>query len=99
MDYLRLKRCLVFKHHSTGFTMKNGEARAFKYGDKGIADIIGCFPNGRFLAVEVKLPGNKPTPEQLEFLDTVHQKNGIGIVATSLEDVMRLFPEDLTQLP
>jgi hypothetical protein len=30
------------------------------------------------LAKEVKLPGKKPTPGQLEFLDTVHQKRASG---------------------
>jgi hypothetical protein len=32
---------------------------------RGGSDIIGCIPKtGRFLAVEVKRPGNNPTAEQ-----------------------------------
>lgn len=89
IDYLRLKRCLVFKHHSTGFTMKDGEARAFRYGDKGIADIIGCLPSGRFLAVEVKRPGKEPTPEQDQFLLEVNSRGGLGIVAHSIDDITK----------
>jgi hypothetical protein len=42
----------------------------------GIGDIIGCSPTGRFIAIEVKVKGNEPTPEQLEFLDAVHRNYG-----------------------
>jgi len=87
LDYLRLKKCLVFKHHSTGFTMKDGEARAFRYGMKGVSDIIGCLPSGRFLAIEVKRPGKKPSPDQDEFLKQVVMHGGLGFVATSIDDV------------
>jgi len=91
IDYLRLKKCLVFKHHSTGFTMKDGEARAFRYGDKGIADIIGCLPSGRFLAIEVKRPGGKMTPEQDKFLLEVNLHGGLGLLATSIDDVSKFI--------
>jgi hypothetical protein len=59
--------------------------------ERGISDIIGCLPNGRFQSIEVKKKGNKPSSEQLEFLDQVHRANGIGIVAYSLDEMMKLL--------
>jgi hypothetical protein len=37
------------------------------YGTKGGADILGCI-NGRHFELEVKQPGNKPTPLQVRWL-------------------------------
>jgi hypothetical protein len=42
---------------------------------------------GRFLAIEVKRPGGKPTPEQLQFIDTINQAGGLAFVAHSIEEV------------
>jgi hypothetical protein len=42
-------------------------------------------------AVAEVAEGNRPSPDQLEFLDRVHQNNGIGFVAYSLDDVMRVL--------
>ena len=89
IDYLRLKKYVVFKHHSTGFTVRKGKTVAFKYGEKGVADIIACSPRGTFVAIEVKKPGSKPSPEQTEFLERIIQTEmGISILAHSLDDVI-----------
>ena len=53
---------------------------------KGVADIIGCY-QGRFLAIEVKRPGRKPTPAQERFISEVAKANGIAFVAHSVEEV------------
>jgi hypothetical protein len=42
---------------------------------------------GRFLAIEVKRPGNKPTPEQQQFIDTINEAGGLAFVARSVEEV------------
>jgi len=86
IDYLRLKKYVVFKHHSTGFTVRDGKTAAFRYGDKGIADVIACSPNGRFIAIEVKKKTGKASPEQLEFLERVRANGGIAILARNGSD-------------
>jgi hypothetical protein len=87
-----IKHCLVFKHRNVGvFKKSTGSYIPLPAEDRGTADIIGCIPTGRFIAIESKVKGNKLTPEQLGFLDRVHRANGIGIVATSIDDVMRLL--------
>ena len=55
---------------------------------KGIADILGVY-KGRFLAIEVKRPGLKPTADQQAFIDNVNEAGGIGFVAWFPEDVIK----------
>ena len=89
IDYLRLKKYVVFKHHSTGFTSKGGEIRTFKYGDKGISDLIACTPEGRFCAIEVKRKkGGKVSDDQKYFIEQVKANGGIAFVAYSIDDVI-----------
>ena len=88
-DFLKLKGWIVFKHRNVGiYKQSTRKYIPLAFGEKGISDIIGCSPEGRFGAIEVKKKGGKPSPEQLEFLERVRQKGGIGILAYSLDDVM-----------
>jgi len=59
---------------------------------KGISDIIALW-SGRGVAIEVKTPGKKPTPEQVEFLRRWKESGGIAILAYSLDDVMKGLEE------
>ena len=88
LDYLRIKKFVVFKHNSTQFGVRDGKGFAFSSADKGVSDIIACSKSGRFVAIEVKKPGGKATPEQVEFISRVKLNGGIGIFAYSLDDVM-----------
>ena len=85
LEYLALMKIKAWRQN-TGAT-KIGD-RYIRFGKKGISDILGILPSGKFLAVEVKREGNKPTPEQQEFIDDINRNNGLAFVATSLEDVM-----------
>lgn len=67
---------------------KGGKDRWFKAGFKGCSDIVGIW-EGKFLAIEVKVGKKyKPTKEQLDFLYEVNRREGIGILAYSLDDVL-----------
>jgi len=90
LDYLHLKKYLVFKHRNVGiFKQDTGKYIPLAAGEKGISDIIGCTLEGKFLAIEVKMPGKKPTEDQLLFLASVQAHNGISLVAWSLDDVIK----------
>ena len=64
----------------------------------GVSDIIGAMPNGRIIAIEVKLPGWRPPKEetkaykhylrQRNFLENIRRSNGIAFFATSVEEVI-----------
>lgn len=56
----------------------------------GSADLIGIC-NGRFVAIEVKLPGQKPRPDQVQFLEHVKKMGGIAGVATSPEEAIAIL--------
>ena len=63
------------------------------YGRSGIPDIICCV-NGRFLAIECKAGGNKPTPLQIREIGIIRRAGGVAIVANEtnyglLRDVVR----------
>jgi hypothetical protein len=51
------------------------------FGKKGSADILGCLPGGRFLAVEVKAPDGRLSAEQREFLENIRGLGGLAITA------------------
>jgi hypothetical protein len=88
LEYLRIKKYVPFKHNSTQFGIRNGQRFAFANGEKGISDIIACSPTGGFVAIEVKKPGGKASPEQLDFIERIKATGAIALVAYSLEDVL-----------
>ena len=42
----------------------------------------------RFLAIELKQPGKKPTEDQMRFLDTINRDGGVGFWADNLATVI-----------
>ena len=56
------------------------------YAKAGVSDIIACI-KGRFVAIEVKRPGKKPTQLQENFIKAVNTVGGLGFWADNLEDV------------
>ena len=91
------KQCLVLLHGIGIFCWRqnsgamagshNGKKRFVRFvvGVKGVSDILGCLPDGRFFACEVKRPGKKPSVEQLDFLSKVNARGGVGIWTDSVE--------------
>lgn len=62
-------------------------SRMLKIGVKGWADIIGCSPDGKFYAFEVKTGNARQTKEQKNFQKAIESKGGIYIVVRSLNDL------------
>ncbi len=54
---------------------------------KGVPDILGVLPDGRFLGIEVKSPQGFCSKEQIEFIEQASFFGGIAFVAKSLDDV------------
>jgi hypothetical protein len=55
----------------------------------GSSDLIGVVaPLGKFLALEVKRPGEKATEQQQKFLEVVRMAGGIAAVVTSVEEAI-----------
>lgn len=65
---------------------------AGRFASIGVSDIICCI-NGRFVALEVKAPGGKATPLQLDFIRRVREAGGIAGVVESTAQVALLLLE------
>lgn len=89
--------CIVWRNDTGAY---KADGRLIRYGlCKGSADIIGVAPDGLFLAVEVKTPKGRTTPEQDRFLAAVRSKGGRAGVARSADQAVliatgRLAPPD-----
>jgi len=57
------------------------------YGKRGVADIVGCMADGKYIAIEVKRAKGKLTHLQQLWLDYKKTRGAIVIVARNIEDV------------
>jgi len=71
-------------------------ARSFKihgddsYQEAGIPDLLVCY-RGRFIGLEVKLPGGKPSLIQEVVLSDIKRSGGIAAVVESVDQVRQLL--------
>ena len=71
------------------------DGRRVRFGRKGNADLTGTIPRGphlgKRLEVEVKRPGARPRPEQLERLAAIRVAGGIAFWVTEAADSLRVL--------
>ena len=86
LRWLRGVGCFVWKQNQGGMTgTHKGKSRFTRFAHvDGISDIIGISPSGRFIAVEAKQPGKKPTAKQHAFLTAIAANGGLAVVAHDL---------------
>lgn len=58
---------------------------------KGMADLHGMLTGGRYFALEVKKPGEKTSPEQDAFLESVRSAGGIAAVVYGVAEIQNLL--------
>jgi hypothetical protein len=98
LQLLALRGVPAWRTNSGGLSVERAGRRHFyKFnGAKGCSDILGLLPpGGRMLAVECKLPGNRPTPDQQAFLAAIASAGGIALVITDiaqLDIALKEFP-------
>jgi hypothetical protein len=97
LDWLHWHKVLCWRNNSGAFVLQGetGSRRFFRAGMKGASDIIGCLPDGKFLAIEVKAPKGRVTDEQAQFIADVLRNGGVAFVARGVEDVEREMGETL----
>lgn len=95
LQYLDVKRIFAWRNNTGGGYQSNPSGKSYfvRFSVKGAPDIIGIMPNGKFLAIEVKRPGQLPSEDQLWFLKEVASKGGVAIVASSIDEVETVFKE------
>ena len=83
----------LWRNHVGG--LYDGDGRFHKFGlCKGSSDLIGISPDGRFVAIEVKMPGEKPTKEQVIFIQYVQSMGGIAGVADSVDSFLKIIVDE-----
>jgi len=90
LHFLFKKKVFAWKNQSVGIfdPIKKVYRRSNNpFHIKGVADIIGVLPDGRFLAIEVKSKTGKASPEQIEFIKKINFMGGKAFIARSVEDV------------
>lgn len=84
--------CLIFRNNVG--VLKNAAGIPIRFGlAVGSSDLIGIAPGGRFLAVEIKTPTGKATPEQLRFIEAVRARGGIAGIARSPAEALALLAQ------
>jgi hypothetical protein len=73
------KRGITAWNNPTG-AVRIAPDRWLHFGKKGSADILGCLPGGRFLAVEVKAARGVLSPEQKTFLTEIRELGGLAVM-------------------
>lgn len=68
--------------------IKHWKAWGGPMSEKGIPDIIGILPGGRFLGIEIKRPGGRVSPEQAKWIQNINDSGGIAFVAYSVDEVV-----------
>jgi hypothetical protein len=98
LELLRLRGVQAWRNNSRVFFVpgKGGKSRPMRAGfGNGSADIVGLLPgSGRFLAVECKRPGEKPTKDQVAWLNGVNDTGGFACWVSTiagLEGILELL--------
>lgn len=100
LGLLRLRGCFCWRNNSGAVVLGEGKSRRFfRAGLVGSADIIGVVGpagaphGGKFIAVEVKVGRNRPTPAQEAFAAAVRDAGGLAFTVWSLKDLEGLLDE------
>lgn len=64
------------------------------YAKAGVSDIIACI-KGRFVAIEVKRPGQKPSALQVNFINAINSIGGLAFWADNLDEVKDIIKKEL----
>lgn len=78
------------------YNHRNNSGRRGKvsYGKKSSGDINAILPpNGRFLAIEAKAPGEKPTKDQFAYGAEIEKSGAVYIWADSIGMFIKKFSE------
>ena len=85
MEYLGMHPKVAFVHTTTTGSLPVKGGYRIKVGYPGMGDIVGMLYDGRFLSVETKQKGQKPTFEQYEFIELVSNYGGVAFYVDSVD--------------
>ena len=77
---------VVTWRNNIGVASMRGSTVRFGVGGPGGADLLGLDHRGRFIAIEVKTPTGRQSPEQRCFEQLVQRLGGVYLIMRSVED-------------
>jgi len=89
MAALSDKGCFVLRTNSGVYYDSQGNR--ITIGFKGLSDLVGFRPDGKFFALEIKTPTGRPSAEQLKFIDFCHRKGIPAGIARSVEEALQIL--------
>ena len=89
MVALSEKGCFVLRSNAGMYYDNQGNRVTI--GFPGLSDLIGCTADGRFFAMEVKMPGQKPRPHQMDFLDAMRKNGALAGWCVSVEGALQII--------
>lgn len=97
LAYLERRGCIVWwARMNTGrgrlVHRDRNPSQWITFGFPGCPDILGQLYDGRLLAIEVKRPSGRLSPEQRAFLERAQRGGACAFVARSVDDVLRHIP-------
>ena len=81
--------CFAVNHTVGDFYTKFGER--ISVGVPGESDIWGHRADGKAFYIEVKMPGEKPRQNQLDFIEAMKSTGAIAGWATSIEEALNIL--------
>lgn len=90
LDWLRFHRIKAWIFDSVGIWSKERGCylrRGGKHATRGLPDIHGIIPGGKFFAIEVKTKTGRVSPEQNQQIAEINAAGGLAFVARSLKDL------------
>ena len=89
IDFLLQSGYFVWRNNTGAMPWRDryGQEKFMRFGKVGSSDILGISPAGRFVAIECK-DKSKATEKQLEFLEEIKRRGGIGLIIHSPEELM-----------
>ena len=96
LDYLAARKVFCWRNNTGAFAGEYaGKKRFIRFGAKGSADILGCLPGGRFLAIECKAPGKPLSDHQFRWLQRVATEGGVAMMVDDLDEAIERIDEFL----
>ena len=83
--------CFVLRTNSGVYYDSKGNR--VRVGFKGLSDLIGYRPDGKFFALEVKTPAGRASKEQYEFIENCWRGGAIAGFVRSVNDALRVVME------
>ena len=96
LAYLQTQKGFFWKNQSVGVwdnVRKTYRKPNNRFHIIGTADVLGCLPGGKFIALEVKTKRGRATQNQKDFLQRISVLGGKAAIVKSIDDVKAVLEE------